>query len=475
MGLNFTILNTKNFCTDTYIRIDLKYRLFADKLKFNVWNTDRVKPLSFFMIHIKSNILKKGDLDKIYNLIDLKSIGRRINRLSNIQKVENISSDKILLEYGDILIPKLEPKKGQFFLNLNHKQYLGSTELIEYRINKEFIKPKFLYYILVSNEMLKAFSYLESGKTHRRVQVIDLLKVKIPLIDLGIQNKVIEKIEPLEKQIQELKSHKKEHLEIINDVFSDEFNINLDEVQKLDNTRQFNLKLKDTVLKNDFLRISFKWHKLETIQSYMYEDIECIEKLSKFIINTKNGWSPESSEIEEGTPILGQEHILKDGKISLSASKFTTLTKSNIKDFYIKQNDFFVSRGNTVELVAMAGVVVDDIEDNIIYPDLYIKIDFDEECINKQYMAYLFNSFFGRIYFKHVSKGKNQTMVKISSKELYDFYLPVPTKDIQQELIIKIKTQIDNQKNIDKQIEEKQSEISFIIEDCIKAKSNYNT
>jgi len=145
----------------------------------------------------------------------------------------------------------------------------------------------------------------------------------------------------------------------------------------------------------------------------------------------------------------------------LSASKFTTLIKSNIEDFYIKKNDFFVSRGNTVELVAIAGVVVDEIEEDIIYPDLYIKIELDEFYINKQYLAYLFNSFFGRIYFKHVSKGKNQTMVKISAKELYDFYLPIPTEEIH-------KIQIDNQKEIDKQIEEKEDEISRIIEDCIK-------
>ena len=57
------------------------------------------------------------------------------------------------------------------------------------------------------------------------------------------------------------------------------------------------------------------------------------------MIITKNGWSPQSSEVEDGTPILGQEHILKDGKIELSPSKFTTLSKNNIEDFYIKEND----------------------------------------------------------------------------------------------------------------------------------------
>ena len=310
------------------------------------------------------------------------------------------------------------------------------------------------------------------GKTQKNVSPFDLLKIKIPNIDLEIQNKIMEKIEPIEKEIETLKTENKDNLEIINDVFLKEFNIDLEEVKKLDNTKKFNLKLQDIILKNDLIRTSFKWQKLEIIQSYMYKNIKCIEKLSKYIISTRNGWSPQSSEVEEGTPVLGQEHILKNGKISLLASKYTVLTRNNIENFYIKKNDFFVSRGNTIELVALAGLVTDDIEDNILYPDLYIKIDFDEKYINKQYMAYLFNSFFGRIYFKHVAKGKNQTMVKVSSKELYDFHVPLPDKTIQQAIVDKIQTQIDSQNKIEEQIENKQEEISQIIENAIQSNDN---
>jgi type I restriction enzyme S subunit len=149
--------------------------------------------------------------------------------------------------------------------------------------------------------------------------------------------------------------------------------------------------------------------------------------------------------------ILGQEHIQKDGKISLNASKFTTKTKSNIKKFYVKQNDFFVSRGNTVELVALASVVTDEVEENILYPDLYIRVDFDKKFVNKQYMAFLFNSFIGRIYFGHVAKGKNQTMVKVSSKELYDFHLPIPAIDVQEEILKEVQVKIELQKKIDRE------------------------
>lgn len=468
MGLKSEVLRIKDILSDQYIRLDTKYRIFSDKKKFNIWNIENTKPLSYCIQPIVSNILKKGELEEEYFLVDLKSIERKTNTLIDIELVNEIGSDKVILEKGDLIIPKMEPKKGQLFLNLNHQKYLGSTELIEYKINLEIANPKFLYYVLVNNKTLEAMSYLESGKTHRRVQSFDLLKIQIPNVPLNIQNQVVTKIEPIEQEIQTLKAHKKDPLKIMNEIFANEFKIDLQKVFELDSIKSFSLKLQNVDSRNDLLRTSYKWHKLKTIQSFMYEKIDCIKKLGKFITQTKNGWSPESSEIEEGTPVLGQEHILKKGIIDINPTKYTILTKSNIQDFFINQNDFFVSRGNTVELVALAGVVMEDIEQDIIYPDLYIKIDFEDEFVDKQYMAFLFNSFIGRIYFKHVAKGKNQTMVKVSSKELLEFYLPLPDLKKQQQIVEKIKSQINAQKLIDMQIEQKQKEISDLIYQCIK-------
>jgi len=368
----------------------------------------------------------------------------------------------------DILLSKIRPYLNKIVL-IKTQNIFYTKAMIQIRPK---INSKLFYYLLRSTFLNLIIAVSRQGKGYPTLKEDDLKSIRFnkPYIDKIILNETIlvTKIESREEEIKNLKIQRIDSLKIISDVFSKEFNIDLEEVKKLDNIKQFNLKLKYTILKNDLLRTSFKWHKLEIIQSYMHKDIKCIKKLSKFITSTKNGWSPQSSEVEGGTPVLGQEHILKNGQISLSASKFTTLTRNNIENFYIKQNNFFVSRGNTVELVALAGLVTDNIEDDILYPDLYIKIDFDEKYINKQYMAYLFNSFFGRIYFKHVAKGKNQTMVKVSSKELYDFHVPLPNKTIQQEIVTKIQTQLNSQKEIDKQIENKQGEISKIIEDCIK-------
>jgi type I restriction enzyme S subunit len=190
--------------------------------------------------------------------------------------------------------------------------------------------------------------------------------------------------------------------------------------------------------------------------------------LGNFIIGTKNGWSPLSVDGGEGIPILGQEHFSFDGVLKISPSKFTEITKNNIDDYFIQQGDFFVSRGNTVDLVALASVVEEEISEDIIFPDLYIKIQLNETRIDKKYLALLFNSFFGRLYFKYASKGKNQTMVKISSSELYDFYLPIPDIEIQRTIVEKIQTQINAQSHIDREIEKNRAKINLIIEEAIR-------
>ncbi len=472
MGLTHSIKLT-NFINDELLRIDTKFHILNSKIGWNI-----------FEVKDKELIPLKNILKPYYENFDYQDdeeykgipTGREyLNEFGDIigfqivTKEEHPNRLKYKVDDKCILISSLKgARTPALTFDFDLSEYVFSNGFYIFQVDESWNK-KFVLYLL-RTDILKNLldNHIYRGIGISSYQESDFLKIQIPTIPLNIQNEIVKKLEPIEQEIQNLKVHKKDPLKIMNEVFADEFKIDLQKVFELDSIKSFSLKLQNVDSRNDLIRTSYKWHKLETIQSFMYEEIDCIEKLGKFIIQTKNGWSPESSEIEEGMPVLGQEHILKKGIIDLNPTKYTTLTKNNIQDFFVKQNDFFVSRGNTVELVALAGVVLEDIEQDIIYPDLYIKIDFNDELVDKQYMAFLFNSFIGRIYFKHVAKGKNQTMVKVSSKELLEFYLPLPDLIKQQQIVEKIKSQIDSQKLIDEQIEQKQKEISDLIYRCVK-------
>ena len=472
MGLTHSIKLT-NFINDELLRIDTKFHILNSKIGWNI-----------FEVKNKELISLKNILKPYYENFDYQDdeeykgipTGREyLNEFGDIigfqivTKEEHPNRLKYKIDDKCILISSLKgARTPALTFDFDLSEYVFSNGFYIFQIVESWNK-KFVLYLLRTDILKNVLdNHIYRGIGISSYQESDFLKIQIPNISLNIQNEIVKKLEPIEQEIQTLKSQKKEHLEIVNEVFANEFKINLQKVFELDSIKSFSLKLQNVDSRNDLIRTSYKWHKLETIQSFMYEKIDSIEKLGKFITQTKNGWSPESSEIEEGIPVLGQEHILKKGIIDLNPTKYTTLTKSNIQDFFVKQNDFFVSRGNTVELVALAGVVLEDIEQDIIYPDLYIKIDFNDELVDKQYMAFLFNSFIGRIYFKHVAKGKNQTMVKVSSKELLEFYLPLPDLIKQQQIVKKIKSQIDAQKLIDEQIEQKQKEISDLIYQCVQ-------
>lgn len=465
MGLKSEIIKIKDILSDQHIRLDAKYRIFSDKRKFNIWEFENTKSLSHYIQPITSCIIKKGELEEEYCLIDLKSIERRTNTLTDIETVSELGSDKVVLEHGDLIIPKIEPKKGQFFLNANHKKYLGSTELIEYKINFDIANPKFLYYVLVSNKALEAMSYLESGKTHRRVQSFDLLKIKIPNIDLKLQNQIVEKIEPLEQEIQKLKLQKKDHLEIINKVFADELNFDWQEFNRLKNEKIFSSSL-SIFSNNKDLRCSYKFHNLECQFLYDFLVSKTSKKIKDFIcepIVLGKGISPSLYDEEGGYYYIAMSNI-----------KNYTLETEDCKrvgvDFYkqninksIKVNDILLARSGEGTIGKVAIIEDDEVEG--IFADFTMRIRL--ENYNPAFAYYYFRSdlFQYLVYTNKKGLGNNTNIFPSQIQEfpLLDFGL-----EKQQQLVEKIKSQIDTQKIIDTQIEQKQKEISDIIYSSIR-------
>ncbi|MEH2203807.1 MAG: restriction endonuclease subunit S [Nostoc sp.] len=343
-----------------------------------------------------------------------------------------------------------------------------SHYLAKFKVDTVKLNPRLLVYYLNSKTIQKYFRATETGKTQKNLSKTYLRELPVFLpTEIVKQNELLEQIQPIENEIDQLKKSKLQPVNIINKVFGDYFKIDLDEVYKLEKAKILPVSFSSIALYNLALRSGLRWNKMQYIQSILYSDINCIQTLGRFIKSTKNGWSPLSVEGGEGIPVLGQENYSFDGVLRIEPSKFTEETRNNIKDFFIQKGDFFISRGNTVDLVALASIVNDEIEENIIFPDLYIRVELDETYIDKQYLSYIFNSFIGRLYFKYVAKGKNQTMVKVSSTEILNFRLPIPELEEQTEIVEAIKIQLDSQKEIDRQIEEKQQTINKIIESVI--------
>jgi type I restriction-modification system DNA methylase subunit/restriction endonuclease S subunit len=145
-----------------------------------------------------------------------------------------------------------------------------------------------------------------------------------------------------------------------------------------------------------------------------------LEPIGDAVIETKNGWSPVCNG---GEQLVLSLSCLKCGKIDFLEVKETSETINNISNYYVKEGDFFYSRGNTKELVALAAIAT-NVPDRIIFPDLMTRVRFEEAKIIPQYAVYLFNSEIGRNYFGIVPEGGTPSMIKVSADYMKGF--PVP-------------------------------------------------
>ncbi len=473
MGVVYQRQRLSDYSSEISLRNDFKYinslskedksfYTFKEIFDFVEYTSTNLNDLDEFLYAEIGDVTKIGDVNPVL----LSFNDRTEENESLFKKIEK--GDIIKPQKGDILISKIRP-----YLN---KNVLIGDEEIYYTKAFIHIRPKInseIFYFAIRTIFYNQINAVSrQGKGYPTLKEDDLKYIKFSkhIIDTFIkkENEILLKTNTLNLEIAKLKYSKLKTLDIINKVFGDEFKIDLSILKALDETRKLNVKFSNLNADNSNIRSGIRWSKMQFIQKELYKNVDCIKTLGYYISKSNNGWSPLSVENGEGTPILGQESFSFDGILNIEPSKFTEQTKNNINDFYINQGDFFVSRGNTVDLVALACVVENEITEDILYPDLFIKVAFDEKIISKKYLAFVFNSFIGRLYFKYVAKGKNQTMVKISSIELENFHFPLPNIEKQAEIVEKIKSQIDAQNILDIQIAEKQNQINEIVEKAIK-------
>lgn len=93
------------------------------------------------------------------------------------------------IKYGDILITTEAPV-GEIAKVPNDRTYLISRRVIALQINNKKANESFIYYYLLTENVLKYFESLSHGATVPRVYKEDILKLKINLPNLQTQKKI---------------------------------------------------------------------------------------------------------------------------------------------------------------------------------------------------------------------------------------------------------------------------------------------
>lgn len=307
---------------------------------------------------------------------------------------------------GELVTSKINVHQGA--VALAPMDLVCSTHYQIYEINADEVRPSFLVEILRSKQFLSLLAG-EKNKGIKNEQGPDFfLKFQIPLPLPDVQGDVIDQIERNKKIIQGAR-------QVLN-----------------------SWTLDFTVPESTPLTL-----------------------LGGAVLDAKNGWSPQRDG--NGDTAVLTLSCLKRGKIDFNEVEYTSLTRNDIDNFYVKEGEFFYSRGNTRELVALSAIAV-NVSGGYVYPDLLTKVIFDSSKILPEYAVILFNSAIGRKYFGAVPTGGTPNMIKVSHAYMMQF--PVPFfGDIEKQkaLIDQHKKEIDSLEAIDLLLSKAKERINDIL------------
>lgn len=470
MGMNWSNIKFSSLNSDTLFRIDSKFHLELNGSNWDVFKTNSANLISLkevlepFYINFKyENEIYKGIptgrdyIDAFGNITSFQSITKEIHpgRL------------KYFVDNDCILISSL---KGAITPALNFdidlSKYVFSNGFYIFKPKKKYNKI-FLLYILRTSRI----KYLIDNVIYRGIGISaykqsDLLNIKIPNIPISKQIEIVELIKPIEQEIKELHSSKKEPLDIINEVFAKEFDFDFVEFEKLKKQKIVTSSLLEYSNNKD-LRFGYRFQHQSGRYMMSLLKSKTFKRIKDYVsIPITLGSSVSPSQYDENgdyfyisMATVKKYYFDKNDakKVSIEYSK-KNLHKS------VQVNDIIVTRSGMA--IGKFALIQNEVKG--IFADFTMRIRL--ENYNHQLAYYYFRSLFFQQLITTNKKGLQNH--NIFPSQIQEF--PIPDWDIkkQNKVCKTIKTQIDAQKEIDKQIEEKQNEISKLIENTITEYAN---
>ena len=304
----------------------------------------------------------------------------------------------------------------------------------------------------------------------------EVSKIRLPKIPILTQIELENLIQPIEIKIICLKKSKLKSLEIINKVFSQEFGLDWEFYKDFGKgmtagTQQSNIKEKSIYKvafsqfqKSGIVRISSRFHnpKTQFLNSILFSK-PAIKVKDIVFEKVHRGASPNYNADGE-IPVVKTAH-LKNGNINISEDEFVsydTYLKSERSQIY--SNDVLIASTGKVSL---GRVDIVETEQELVVDGHISIIRVDNKKYNPQFLTYFLRSILGVFQIERDYTGATN-QIELYSSEIENFDIPDFSLAKQSEIVEKIKTQIDAQNEIDKQIEDKQQEINKIIESAIQ-------
>jgi restriction endonuclease S subunit len=463
----FSEISKSHYLFSTFNFFRLRKLIDEDLLYLQVRLSEYFEIISGFAFSSKDytdegvSVCRIGDISKYNELL--------IDEMLLLPEEYADNYEKYLIQNNDILIGLTGD--GKFFKTC-YVENLDVPILLNQRVGIIRVKPnvknvsaKFVSLLFNSDKVQNQIRIVAMGKTQKNVSPFDILNVRIPKLELDEQNELLHLIQPIETEITQLKNSKLKPLDIINKVFGEEFGFDWGEFEKQKKQKTYSSNLNEFANNID-CRMGLKFHNLAGKYLHSFLVSNTTKKVKDFInepIVLGKSVSPSDYDEEGEYFYIAMSNIKTYAFDPEDCKKVTEeYSNSNLKKT-VQKGDILLARSGegTIGKVAL----IEDEDLNAIFADFTQRIRLTN--YNTLFAYYFFRSeFFQYLVYTHKKGLGNNT--NIFPSQIQEFPIPDWNEDKQTEIVEKIKSQIDAQNSIDRQIEEKQQQINEIIENAIK-------
>ncbi len=178
---------------------------------------------------------------------------------------------------------------------------------------------------------------------------------------------------------------------------------------------------------------ALEWSRLDDALNTASDDyLHSVEKL--VVTAPRNGLSPKVNADNRGYPTLSISSV-RDGRIITEGNvKYADVTAEQAEAFALKPNDVLVVRGNGNKLLTGKCGLVETMPPGCFYPDLLIRLQFNEEVIRPQFAALQWNS--PNVHKRLIARAKSTNGIwKINGGDIRQHTLKAPPVNEQDALL----------------------------------------
>lgn len=470
MGINTFNTKLSALKTDQYLRCDTDFLEFNQTvgkanrfLKNYVSNFETGKPIT------KEDYSENGEHTEFIHLV-VRNIKKGVLNLDDPiyiteEKGEALSQFKI--ESGDIIVAISANCGSAFYFEkkIDDIQLTLSHYLSKFQLNPNRLNSRLLVYYLNSKTIQKYFRATETGKTQKNLAKTYLRELPIFLpADINQQNELLNKITPIENEISEIKQQVLQPVVIINKVIGEYFGFNWEEFATIKQEKTYTSSI-FKFANNIDCRMGIRFHNKAGIYLQNILEQQTNKKIKDFIVEPivlGKSVSPKDYDEEGEYYYIAMSNIKTWAFDPEDCKKVSEDYALNNLNKTVQKGDILLARSGegTIGKVAL----IEDEEINGIFADFTQRIrltGFDPLCA-----YYYFRSDFFQ-YFVYTHKKGLGNNTNIFPSQIKEFPMPDWDEKQQAEIVEAIKTQLDEQQVIYRQIEEKQQAINKIIEEAI--------